>query len=379
MQLFNRYLLRLFVKVLLVCFVSITGLFIIIDAFGNLEEFISYGETQEGGLVRVLVEYYGARVLTFFDRTSALLSMVAAMFVVTWLQKTNEFTALMAAGVPRARILRPIIVAVLFVSLAAVVNRELLIPMFRDKLVRNAQNWTGDRTDNPEPQFDMQSEMMIGGRALLSSTQQIESPNFRMFRPLGDWGRQLAAQSAEYRPPRGDRPGGYLLMMVEVPADLMNYGNAYLNDEPVIFGPRDTPWLEGNQVFVASHLDFQQLANGSSWRRYASTLELIRGLRNPSTNYGADARVMVHARIVQPILDMTLLFLGLPLVVTRQSRSVFVAGGLCLLTVIGYFLLILISHALGANSLLRSAALAAWSPVLVLVPIAAVMARRISQ
>ena len=74
-----------------------TGLFIVIDAFGNLEEFIAHGENQEGGLIRVLAEYYGARTLTFFDRTSALLALVAAMFVVSWLQKTNEFTALMAA------------------------------------------------------------------------------------------------------------------------------------------------------------------------------------------------------------------------------------------------------------------------------------------
>lgn len=378
MQLINRYLLRLFAKVLLICFISITGLFIIIDAFGNLEEFISYGKTQDGGLPRVLAEYYGARVLTFFDRTSALLALVAAMFVVAWLQKTNEFTALMAAGIPRTRILRPVICAVLMVSLLAVLNREMLIPAFRNKLVRNAQNWVGDKTENPEPQFDMQSEVMIGGRALVSSSKQIESPNFRMFRPMGEWSRRLTARTATYLPRQGARPGGYLLEQVEVPANLKELSNASLDGKPILFGPRDTEWLEDDQVFLASRLDFDQLANGSSWRRYASTRELIIGLRNPSTNFGSDARVMVHARIVQPLLDMTLLFLGLPLVVSRQSRSVFVAGGLGLLVVVGYFVVILVCHALGANSLLPSAALAAWTPLFILVPIATIMARKIN-
>ena len=32
-----------------------------------------------------------------------------------------------------------------------------------------------------------------------------------------------------------------------------------------------------------------------------------------------DVRVTVHSRVVQPILDVTLLFLGLPLVVARGS------------------------------------------------------------
>lgn len=377
MHLIHRYIFRLFFKVLLVCFISITGLFIVIDAFGNLDEFISYGETAEGGLIGVLAEYYGARTLTFFDRTSALLALVAAMFVVSWLQKTNEFTALMAAGVSRARIIRPLIFAVLLVSLVAAVNRELLIPSFRDKLVRNAQNWTGDKTENPEPQFDVQSEIMIGGSALVSSERRIEAANFRLFRPLGNWGRQLVAASATYLSADGDRPGGYLLDKVEVPETLAERANAIVDGEPVILGPRDTPWLSDKQVFVVSHLNFQQLANGSKWRQYASTWELITGLRNPSTNYGADARVSVHTRIVQPLLDMTLLFLGLPLVVTRESRSVFVAGGLCLLIVTGFFLVVLAAHAMGANSLLPSSALAAWLPLLIFVPVASLMARRL--
>lgn len=378
MYLINRYVLRLFFKVLLVCFISLTGLFVVIDAFGNLEEFISYGESNDGGLVRVLAEYYGARVLTFFDRTSALLALVAAMFVVSWLQKTNEFTALMAAGVSRARIIRPIVFAFLLVSLAAVVNRELLIPSFREKLVRNAQNWTGTRTENPEPQVDNQSDIMIGGSALVSSEQKIESPSFRLFRPPAGWDKQLTAEAAVYVRANGRRPAGYRLDKVEVPHNLADRPNAVVNGRPLIFGPRDTPWLDEDQVFVVSNLDFQQLANGSNWRQYASTWELIVGLRNPSTNFGADARVSVHARIVQPLLDMTLLFLGLPLVVTRENRGVFVAGGVCLLIVAGFLVVVLASHALGANGLLPSAALAAWLPLFVFTPVAALMARRIN-
>ena len=67
--------------------------------FENLEEFISYAERQ-GSLLGVLIDYYGARVLSFFDRISGLLALIAAIFTVTWFQRSNELTAVTAAGIP---------------------------------------------------------------------------------------------------------------------------------------------------------------------------------------------------------------------------------------------------------------------------------------
>ena len=55
--------------------------------------------------------YYGARVLSFFDRISGLLALIAAIFTITWFQRTNELTAVMAAGISKARIIRPLVVA----------------------------------------------------------------------------------------------------------------------------------------------------------------------------------------------------------------------------------------------------------------------------
>ena len=75
---FDRYLLRFFIKVLLICLVSITGLYIVIDVFNNLDEFLGYGR-EEGSLLAVLVDYYGARVPWFFNMMSPLLTLIAAV------------------------------------------------------------------------------------------------------------------------------------------------------------------------------------------------------------------------------------------------------------------------------------------------------------
>jgi lipopolysaccharide export system permease protein len=111
------------------------------------------------------------------------------------------------------------------------------------------------------------------------------------------------------------------------------------------------------------------LAAGGAWRNFASTAELIASLYNPSVQQSADVRVEVHSRFVQPLLDVTLLFLGLPVVLSRQSRSLFVSVGFCVVLVAAFMVTVLGCQQLGSNATLP-AALAAWCPLIIFVPIA---------
>ncbi len=134
--------------------------------------------------------------------------------------------------------------------------------------------------------------------------------------------------------------------------------------------PHDYPaWLKPNEAFMVSDVSVDELAGGMLMRRFASTGELISGLRHRSIYFSPDVRVMIHSRIVQPLLDITLLFLGLPLVVARDNRNVFVAIGLCIGLVGLFFLVSIACQQLGTNMLI-SPALAAWVPLMLFVPAA---------
>ncbi len=119
-------------------------------------------------------------------------------------------------------------------------------------------------------------------------------------------------------------------------------------------------------------MDFEQLngEDGRSFKELSSTARLIAAVRNPSLGYGADVRVTIHTRIVQPLLDMTLLFLGLPLVVTRESRNVFLAMGMCMVVTVGFTLAGFGLQHLGDMELINLPALAAWAPLMIFVPLA---------
>jgi lipopolysaccharide export system permease protein len=161
---------------------------------------------------------------------------------------------------------------------------------------------------------------------------------------------------------------------VRLPENLADLDSAQFEGQPLLFSHKDSPWLKPGECFVASGVAFEQLTVGSQWQEYMSTSELISGLYNQSLDYGSYVRVTLHKRFVQPILDVTLIFLGLPLVLARGQRNLFVAGGYAAGLVLAFFCVTLLSHSLGTNYLL-SPHLAAWLPLLIFAPIAYVLAR----
>ncbi|PQO33774.1 LptF/LptG family permease [Blastopirellula marina] len=373
MTLIDRYLLIQFLKSFLIFFISFTGLFIVIDSFNNLDEFLKYGD-MTGSTFGVLWDYYSPRVFTFFGMTSGILTLIAAMFTVTWIQRHNEMTALMAAGISQARIVRPIIIAVLVIAVLGVLNRELLIPQYIDRLSRNAQDWMGESKKALQQKYDNRTDVLINGAATYANEQRIESPNFRLPDNYEGIGNQILGANAFYQPPTADRPGGFLVDGLSKPETTAGVASIDLEGEPLVLMPSDNPWLQPNQCFLVTELTFEQLTASSQWRDYASTYDLISTLSNRSLDVGADVRVEIHSRIVQPFLDITLLFLGLPIVLRKENRNIFVAIGYCLLVVIGFYAVTLVCKAMGSSYYgIRSPALAAFIPLIIFVPIATAM------
>jgi len=366
-----RYLLRQFLQVFAICFLSLTGLYIVIDAFGHLDHFSTHAEEGGGGLFEIMATYYAYHSLAFFDGTSGILAMISAMFTVTWLQRHQELTAIMAAGISKLRILKPLLVAAAGVSLLGVANRELVIPRVREQLTRDTKDLGGNNARKLEPRRD-RSDILVGGDKVVLAERRIIKPSFVLPMELSRYGRQLAAAEGFYTDANDVHPAGFVLSGVTTPAHIDRLPSLSIDDRRVIVTPKEAAWLGSDEVFVASDLPFPLLASGSNWRRYASMGELIDELNSPSTDLGADVRVTVHSRMVQPLMDGTLLMLGLPLMLSRRNRNVFLSIGICLGVATAFTLVVLSCQSLGGLSMLRPS-LAAWLPLMMFVPIAAAM------
>ena len=347
MTIVDRYLLLMFFKIFLICLLSFTGLFIVIHVFTNLDELVEAAE-QNGGLANMLYEFYGPRILDVFSRTAGVLVLISAIFSLSMMQRRREMTAIEAAGIPKSRLARPVFLAAIFVLGISVVNRELWIPQVKDRLVRTPANWQDTGSVPMNFQKDNQSGILIRGDQLIIDKQMISNPDLQIPVYLDETVSSIRATWGVVSEATHRRPAGLLLQGVKVPENPMEISSMKSSDDRVVvFSPKDYGWLQPTQFFVACDLNVQEMAFGKQLSSYSTLNEMMVSLRKPRMWFGHGQQVQVHARILQPLLDLTIVLLGLPLVISNADRNIFTAAGFCLLVVIGVQLTVAGCHSLG--------------------------------
>ncbi len=370
----DRYLLVLYFRTLIICFACVTSLLIVIHLFGNLEDFQVYADQNEIPFLKAAFSYYKPFTLSVYDRLSAVLALLALLFTVGWLHKTNELTALLAAGIAKRRIARPLIGASIAVILSATVLREAVVPLYQDQLDRSPSDMTGQRPRPIRPAFDSQSMCLIQGSHLLPAMAEIVDMSVRvqggpLFESVAG---KIAASKGVYRHASSEHPAGYLLTDVQTPKNI--------DSRPSVTDPKsgghllmtrhDHAWLQPNSCFLVSSIEYEMLRGGSSWQQFASTPELIAHLRAERTRYsGNELRSSIHQRLVRPAIDWTIMLLGIPILLHRPDRHLFFVAGVSLAVVGGFTAFVMGLSALGVSGYLLSPQLATWLPLIIFLPL----------
>lgn len=372
-SIYDRYLLRMFLKYYVMCFCGMIGLYIVFDMFANLDDFLQYAKSTSA-LFQLLAQYYGYRCIYFFPSFSGVLALIAATFTMVWVQTSNELTAILAAGVSMRRLLAPLIGAVVVTALAATVVREQVMPRVRHQLSMGPQDYRGNGTRPLVPRYDLETDILLQGRECTIADRRVIGANFILPAAIAGKNTVLVAEEAFYQDAQPDRPAGYLFKKVTDPVGFASRKSLVLQGpdgiRSVVLTPVDCPWLEAGDCFVVSQVKFDLWAAADSWRMFASTRELIETIHAPSLDYGSNMRVAVHVRILQPALDVILLFLGLPFVLNKGQQNVFLSFGMCFVVVLGFLGTSMVCQWMGSTSL-TSPYFAAWLPLLIFTPCAA--------
>lgn len=373
----DRYLLFLYSRVFFICFLTLSGLLIVVQVFTNLDEMIAYGKFR-GSFVLGLAEYFSPYMLSIYDRMCGLLALLATMFVVAWLYRTQEMTALLAAGISKGRIIRPIVILSAVLILIAAVSREVLIPKYASMLSKTPQELLGESTRSIRPTEDVEMGVLIAGRNLQPANATIIQPIFKFLGPAAHVTRQITGFSAKFLLEDETHPQGYLVTEPKG-AEPLAGKNSVVNDQVVfLLLPADTPWLKPNECFIPSKLEFDVLRGGAA-RQFAATSDLIWRMQNQSHYYGADLKVAVHTRCIQPLLDFTQLLIGIPLILSNRNRNLVSMILSCMVSFAAFFGISIGLNTLGASETLLSPATAAWAPLLIFGPIAWAQSQRAMQ
>ena len=373
----DRYLLFLYSRVFLICFLTLSGLLIVVQIFTNLDELIAYGKVR-GSFVLGLAEYFTPYMLSIYDRMCGLLTLLATMFVVAWLYRTHEMTALLAAGISKGRIIRPIMILSAILILIAAVSRELLIPRYSSMLSKTPQELLGESIRPIRPTEDVEMGVLIAGRNLQPANAMINQPIFRFLSPATQVTQQITGLSAKFLIADDTHPPGYLVSNAKGADPLAGKNSVRTDQGAFLLLPTDNPWLKPDECFIPSKLEFDVLRGGAA-KQFAATSDLMWRIRNQSHYYGADLKVAVHTRFIQPLLDFTQLLIGIPMILSNRNRNLVSMILKCVISFAAFFGISIGLHALGANETILSPALAAWTPLLVFGPVAWAQSRRAMQ
>ena len=354
----DRHLFVAYVRSYLIVLTSLLSLYVVVDLFTNLDAF-----GDRGGLVgtlRHIATYYGYRITQIFDKLSEFISLLAAVFTVSWAQRSNEIMPQLSAGVSTRRVVRPVLIgAALSLSLGTI-NQEFVIPKIADALQIPRDDPESRRAVEIRAAYDGTGIHLEGVHGYRNE-KRVEwmAVTFPETTPGGM--RHIAAPDAVYTPPTTDEPSGAWTLYRATPATL---------DGPP--PPNVEQPSPGVYVLRTRDVDFETLTRGPSWYLLASTAGLADLLARPDPRRQAPVAVLFHSRLVRPVVGFVLVVLGLGVILRDSHRHVLVGTGLCVVTCAVFMATVFACKYLGDQDLIVPV-LAAWLPVIAFGPVSLVL------
>ncbi len=362
MNLLDRMLIRGYLKAYVVCLISLLSLYIVVDLFINIDDFASHTKGGFLPMLRHIVVYYSYRVSQYFDLFCEAITLLAAMFTVAWMQRSNELLPLLSAGVSTHRVVRPILISACAMLGLAVLNKELVIPRIAHSLLVPRDDPRGEKDIEAHHAFEPNG-INIAGEVASRRLKLVRRFSCLIPESVGRNLVHLRAQEAYYYPP-GEGPcggGGWLLTGTK-PAELEGWANSEVLEI-----------LDAGKYFLhAKEADFESVTRNRTWFMFASTPRLLEELNRPDSMRLASMAVLFHMRLTRPILGMLLVFMGLSIILRDQNRNIFISTALCLVLCGVFFGALITCKHLGDIEYF-SPALAAWLPVLGFGPLAFVL------
>ena len=319
--------------------------------------------TDSGGVLKRIGTYYGYRITNIFDRLCEAIVMLAAMFTISWMQRSNELVPLLSAGVPTRRVVRPVLLTASAMLGLSMLNQELIIPPIAGMLL--------SERDDPTAEKDLQVHGAQEPNGIHLSSGEIAKRRLRMVRGLNviipeSLARNIIniqSEEAYYYPP-GEGPcgGGGWLLTESLPRELENWKN-----------PEVLEVLDAGKYFLHTQtVDFERMTRNRTWFVFASTYQLLNELDQPESTQRASMAVLFHTRITRPILGFLLVLMAMAVILRDQNRNVFISAGMCLALCALFFGANIACKYLGDNEYF-SPILAAWLPVMIFGPLSFVL------
>lgn len=367
MLILDRYIIKTFLLNFIILLVVFMSLFVIGDLLAELDEYIEAGQiwadlhggSQLYGTLRVLVGHDGPMMAMLYVFFSGIIVVGAMGFTITNLSRNREMIAMLASGVNMYRIAMPILVVGSILNLGTVVCQEMIIPQFADQLVRRKGELMAHEVERTPVYFTPDGKGSLFCAADFDVDKKMLTEVVILERnDKGQAIRRITASQAYWH---ADDNGWELVG-----------GNAITRATAAEMMAAS----EGNEVyeinFFASDLSPQVLqARRKSLYLRLLSFEELRDLRQNSAVPSVVIDQIMHSRFSLLVINVLVLAMGMPFFLNREPQNPFVPAVRAAVVCLGAWGVGLVLLQLRSDTL--NPVVAAWLPVVIYLPLSAVL------
>lgn len=355
MRILDRYIAKNYLIGYFIAFCVLMGMRIIIDLFVNLDEFTEHADLSTLEIAKNILVYYGQQSTLYFRDFSGMIIVVAAVFALGRMIRSHELVAMMASGVSLKRVIAPIFLLSLLITGLLVIDQEFIIPPLQDQLVRSHDDLPGQETYDVDFISDSRGSL-ICAQNFVVETSTMTNPTIILRRKRENsqhWvvtGR-ISADKAVYNTQTGnwDLVNGRLILK-DVAEGIKSIDTYETDLDPKVIPVRSQ----------ANNLTFLSLGQLNALMKQGAKVKDLAALYSEK-----------QFRITDPIINMVMLMLALPLLVCRDPKATKSATMLSFALTTACFLVTFLSK-LAASEMMfgLKPEIWAWLPIFIFLPIA---------
>lgn len=374
MNILDRYIAKNFLYGYFIALFVLMGMFLTIDLFLNVDEFAELlTEHPELNLsvldvVMNIMRFYSIRCVLWYKDMAGMIIIIAAVFSLSRMTRNNELIAVMASGMSLKRILAPILLLSVLLTGLMVFDQEFLIPKYAYELTQDHDDIT---------QKDVYSIWFMGDeKGSLFCSQRYDETAGTLLEPFiilrekvkgtddvySVVGTIKAATAVyDYQRKGWVLTEGWRMLLAQ---DELQSATRQLTEVVDFYSTSD---LTPEAIPIRKREGFKSLLS----LRQLNELERHSGVRKTDM---AQLALQKHSRFTDPIINLIMLMVALPVLVCRDPKAMKTAILTSFVLTTSCFLVVFICKLFAAEVFFGRVrpALWVWAPIFVFFPLAVI-------
>ena len=338
MKIIDRYMVKGFLSPFIWCLFIFTIMAIIIDIFSFIEDIVKFKIPADS--LAAFYIYYSPTILLQVTPMAVLLSTI---FVLSNLNKNNEITAMKSSGISLWRVMSPVVILGLIISIASFIVSDRVIPTSSkiSNKIRREELEKEKRKNNPQKVIDNVAVYGTGNRILFARTYDIEKKILTdIIIHEHDRSENLISKiTAQTGVWTGATWKFYKVIMWRID----NSGK--ILSEPTFYTDMIIPLEErpGDFAYKEWH---------SEYMSYAELKNYVKKFRGTSTRLVRGLMVDLYQKVSFSVISLIIILIGAPFALITTRGGVMIGVGMSIAIGLLYYACIAISIAFGKAGLL---------------------------